>query len=688
LSSTADVEILKTMNDAGTGSLNLTGSNIANTITGNNGANRLDGGSAGDDGATDVLNGLLGNDVYVLGAGNDTINDTGGIDTIESSVTRSLASYATIEKLTLTGSGAANATGNALNNVLTGNTGNNIITGGAGNDTMVGGVGNDTFVFDASGADIITDFGAKYFTLSMSGSNVVTPTASTATATGGAVMNLGNTRLQLDIATSGLDWRSTTTETNKVTAFGFYQGAAGANGTLSHDILADTSTYKSINTSTGAVRDIWTTANDLTSTLATSILAGGHYLEIDTTAFNTPGAIRGQLTANGTSADVISVAALNISDFATIQELAYNSGTSVIIKRISNSAQSTLTLQNTNEADLLAGHFTFSTSTTVDNLTGTAGADDMFGAGGNDILNGAAGNDRLFGETGNDSLVGGTGNDRMFGGVGNDTYVVDTTGDYINDTSGTDTIQTSVNYSLVNLTAIENLMTTSAAGTTNLTLWGNASANQITGNAGNNIIDGKAGNDTMTGLAGNDTYFVDSASDSIVDSAGTDTVKASITYTLGAGLAVEVLQAATTTAAINLTGNELAQRVIGSNMANTINGGLGNDTLTGSGGNDNFLFNTALNSTTNRDTITDYNTIADTIRLENTGIFTALGTGTLSASRFVVGTAALDSADRIIYNKTTGVLSYDADGSGAGAAIQFAVLTNKATLTNADFVII
>jgi Ca2+-binding RTX toxin-like protein len=231
-------------------------------------------------------------------------------------------------------------------------------------------------------------------------------------------------------------------------------------------------------------------------------------------------------------------------------------------------------------------------------------------------------------------------------------------------------------------------MTTSAAGTTNLTLWGNASANQITGNAGNNIIDGKAGNDTMTGLAGNDTYFVDSASDSIVDSAGTDTVKASITYTLGAGLAVEVLQAATTTAAINLTGNELAQRVIGSNMANTINGGLGNDTLTGSGGNDNFLFNTALNSTTNRDTITDYNTIADTIRLENTGIFTALGTGTLSASRFVVGTAALDSADRIIYNKTTGVLSYDADGSGAGAAIQFAVLTNKATLTNADFVII
>lgn len=689
LTAAADVEVLKTTSDTGTAAINLTGSNIINTITGNNGANRLDGGSSGGDGVTDVLNGLLGNDTYVLGAGSDTVNDTGGVDTIESSITRTLASYATVENLTLTGSSNIDATGNASANVLTGNSGNNVITGGAGNDTMVGGTGNDTFVFEANGADIITDFGAKYFTVTMNGSNVVTPSASTATATGSAVMNLANTRVQLDLTSSGLNWNSTSTADNKVTAFAFYQGASTVNGSLTHDILADTSTYKSINATTNTVRDVWTTANGLTSTLATSIAAGGHYLEIDTSQFNTPGAIRGQLLANGTSADVISVAGLNITDFATIQELAYDAGTSVIIKRTSNGVASTLTLQNTKEADLLTTHFAYSAVNAIDNLTGTANADDMFGGLGNDILSGAAGADRLFGEAGNDSLNGGTGNDRMFGGLGNDKFVVDSLSDYVNDTGGTDTVQTSVSYSLVNLAAIENLATSNAAATTAMTLWGNASANQITGNAGNNILDGKAGNDTMTGLGGNDTYFVDSASDSIVDSSGTDTVKASISYTLGAGVAIEVLTTATTSLAINLTGNELAQRVVGSNAVNTINGGLGNDTLTGYGGNDSFLFNTTLGSG-NVDTITDFNPVADTIRLENTGagLFTGLGTGTLAASRFVVGTAALDSADRIIYNKTTGALFYDADGSGSGAAVQFATLSNKATLTNADFVVI
>lgn len=687
LAAGADVEILRTTSDTGTTAINLTGSSIINTITGNNGANRLDGGA---DSVTDVLNGLLGNDTYVLGAGNDTVNDTGGIDTIESSITRSLMSYATIENLTLTGSASINATGNASNNLLIGNSGNNVITGGAGNDTMVGGTGNDTFVFEANGADIITDFGARYFTVSMNGASVVAPTASTATATGSAVMNLSSTRVQLDLVSSGLNWNSSSTAGNKVTQFGYYQGAAGANGTMTHDILAGTSPFKTINATTNTVRSIWTTANGLTSALAGNIATGGHYLEIDTTDFASPAAIRGQLLANGTSADVISVAGLNITDFATIQELAYDSGSSVIIRRNSNGTAHTLTLQNTREADLVTGHFAYSAVNAVDNLTGTANADDMFGGLGNDILNGGAGSDRLFGEAGNDLLNGGTGNDRMFGGLGNDTYVVDSLADFINDTGGTDLIQTSVNYSLVNLAAIENLAASNAAATTNLTLWGNASANQITGNAGNNSIDGRAGNDTMTGLGGNDTYFVDAAGDVIVDSAGIDTVRASVSYTLGAGVAVEVLTAASASLAINLTGNELAQRVIGSNAVNVINGGAGNDTLTGYGGNDFFVFNTALNSSTNVDTITDFNPIADTIRLENTGagLFNALGLGTLSASRFVVGTAALDTADRIIYNKATGALFYDADGSGAGAAIQFAVIQNKAALTAADFVVI
>ena len=51
----------------------------------------------------------------------------------------------------------------------------------------------------------------------------------------------------------------------------------------------------------------------------------------------------------------------------------------------------------------------------------------------------------------------------------------------------------------------------------------------------------------------------------------------------------------------------------------------------------------------------------------------------------MAGTKALDSSDRIIYNNKTGDLSYDADGTGSTAAVKFAVMENKATITAADF---
>jgi serralysin len=110
--------------------------------------------------------------------------------------------------------------------------------------------------------------------------------------------------------------------------------------------------------------------------------------------------------------------------------------------------------------------------------------------------------------------------------------------------------------------------------------------------------------------------------------------------------------------------------------------------MTGGAGSDIFRFDTAPNGATNRDTITDYNVAADTIHLEN-AIFTSLGAaGTLSAQFFRIGTAAADSNDYIIYNQATGVLSYDADGSGVAAAVQFATLSSGLALTNADFVVI
>jgi Ca2+-binding RTX toxin-like protein len=112
----------------------------------------------------------------------------------------------------------------------------------------------------------------------------------------------------------------------------------------------------------------------------------------------------------------------------------------------------------------------------------------------------------------------------------------------------------------------------------------------------------------------------------------------------------------------------------------------GCDMLSGGAGKDTFTFDTTPNSK-NVDVIVDFNVTDDTIRL-NDSAFTKLKWGSLSASSFVVGTKALDSDDRIIYDNKTGALSYDADGSGSGAAVKFAAIENLAKLTAADFLVI
>jgi Ca2+-binding RTX toxin-like protein len=78
-----------------------------------------------------------------------------GTDTIQSSVTFTLANLATVENLTLTGTTAINGTGNTGNNILTGNSANNTLNGGDGNDTLNGGAGIDT-LYGEDGNDTIS----------------------------------------------------------------------------------------------------------------------------------------------------------------------------------------------------------------------------------------------------------------------------------------------------------------------------------------------------------------------------------------------------------------------------------------------------------------------------------------------------------------------------------------------------
>ena len=141
-----------------------------------------------------------------------------------------------------------------------------------------------------------------------------------------------------------------------------------------------------------------------------------------------------------------------------------------------------------------------------------------------------------------------------------------------------------------------------------------------------------------------------------------------------------------TSSANSLTGTSGNDLIDGKGGDDKIWAKNGSDVLIGGAGKDTFTFDTTP-SNKNVDVIVDFNVADDTIRL-NDSAFTKLKWGSLSASSFVVGTKALDSDDRIIYDSKTGALSYDADGSGSGAAVKFAMIENLAKLTAADFLVI
>ncbi|MBE9071900.1 putative Ig domain-containing protein, partial [Microcystis sp. LEGE 08355] len=336
-----------------------------------------------------------------------------------------------------------------------------------------------------------------------------------------------------------------------------------------------------------------------------------------------------------------------------------------------------------------------------DTLTGSNGNDTINGGLGDDNLDGGSDNDLLNGGEGNDTLNGTAGIDTLIGGLGNDTYQIDTTSDTIteNANEGTDTVQSSVTYTLGN--NLENLTLT---GTTAINGTGNAANNILTGNSGNNTLTGNGGNDTLNGGTGidtligglgNDTYQVDTTTDTITENAnqGTDTVQSSVTYTLGNNLENLTL---TGTTAINGTGNTLNNIITGNSGKNTLTGsagndtligGLGNDTLTGGAGSDRFTFN---NLNEGLDTITDFlSSQGDKIALSAAGFGGGLAAGVaITAAQFVLGTTALNASNRFIYNTITGGLFFDGDGTGTIAAIQIATLSSKPTLTASDILVL
>ena len=209
---------------------NLTGSNLNDRLTGNTANNIVNGGLG-----SDTMIGGLGNDTYVRNATGDVVAEgaNAGTDTVQSAVTYTLG--ANLEKLTLTGNGSINGTGNTLANTLTGNTAKNILNGGAGNDTlnggagsdtMIGGLGNDTYVRNATG-DVVTELASQ-------GTDTV---QSAVTYTLGA--NLENLTLIGAVAINGTG-NTLNNELTGNTANNILSGGAGndtLNGGLGNDAL-------------------------------------------------------------------------------------------------------------------------------------------------------------------------------------------------------------------------------------------------------------------------------------------------------------------------------------------------------------------------------------------------------------------------------------------------------------------
>lgn len=232
-------------------------------------------------------------------------------------------------------------------------------------------------------------------------------------------------------------------------------------------------------------------------------------------------------------------------------------------------------------------------------------------------------------------------------------------------------------------------------------------ADEISGSKADETLIGNCGDDTIDGAGGTDTidYYAETGGRGVsvnltsgyaVDTFDEEDGLSNIENVIG----TKRNDMITGNAVRNvLTGNAGADNLRGLGGNDTLNGGaghdkldggIGNDTLIGGSGNDTFIFASALNGTTNVDTVSDFNVPADTIWLEN-AIFTKLvGTGTMSGVQFYASTAGVahDKDDRIIYETDTGKLFYDADGNGAGVAVQFATLSKGLALTAADFFMI
>ena len=346
----------------------------------------------------------------------------------------------------------------------------------------------------------------------------------------------------------------------------------------------------------------------------------------------------------------------------------------------------------------------------IDGANETAGAREIVhGSDGVDYVTARLGDDVVYGNGGNDLLVGHGGADYLDGGEGDDIFLIGGFGSGVQGTTSKaddgqkEWIATGAKHDvIVGGDGVDTLRITTGIGA-NTKANGTIVLNndnfksmevvQVGGTVGRLNVE-----NTALQLLNDHYYF---------NANGT---VANLSNTLGnnGGTINNVVVDASglTTNGLTFEGNANNQTFIGTSKADRFIGNGGNDTLTGGGGADTFVFgkvwtqvvtgaadeeqvyvNTAFNLT-GKDTITDFLRGTDKLEL-HTDQFASL-TGGITNANIKVGAGAVagDSNDYLIFDTTTKTLKYDADGNGAGAAVDIAVLTGVTTLTASDFVIV